>query len=165
MANEAAHANPGGETSPRHDTTHFEHTDINCRGTFLTGVAVLVGLWVFTGLLYFYFAFLSHYRAEMSRPPLAIEEHGTRLPPEPRLQQSPPRDYQAYLKSEEGKLDHYFWVDKAKGQVAIPIGRAMQILAQKGIPPQKAPPGLVLGNPQEGSRETGFEGKVEPEPK
>lgn len=164
MANETLTGNPAHEER-HHDTTHFEHTDINYRGTFLVGAGVLVGLWIFTALLYFYFAFLSHYRAENTRPPLPIEQQGSVLPPEPRLQASPPKDFQAYLKSQEGQLDHYFWIDKAKGRVAIPIGLAIELVARKGIPPQKAPAGLILSQPQEGSRETGFEGKVEPEPK
>jgi hypothetical protein len=148
-----------------HDEVHFEHTDINRRGTFLTGVAVLAGLWMVAGLLYFYFAFLGQYRGEMSRPPLPVEEHAAPLPPQPRLQESPPNDYQAFLKAEQGQLDHYFWIDKARGRVAIPIEHAMEIVAKKGIPPQKAPPNLKLSEPQAGTRETGFEGKVEPEPR
>jgi hypothetical protein len=166
MANRETIIRMGEGRSPvPHDEVHFEHTDIDRRGTFVTGVAVLVGLWVVAGLLYFYFAFLGHYRAETSQPPLPVEEHATPLPPQPRLQESPPKDYQAFLKAEEGQLDHYFWIDRARGQVAIPIKRAMEIVAKKGIPPQKAPPNLKLSQPQAGTRETGFEGKVEPEPR
>jgi hypothetical protein len=56
-------------------------------------------------------------------------------------------------------------VDKQKGIVALPIDRAIQIVAQRGIPPQKAPANLQLSQPQAGTRLTGFEGKVEPEPR
>jgi hypothetical protein len=31
-------------------------------------------------------------------------------------------------------LDHYTWVDQSKGTIRIPIGQAMQILAQRGLP-------------------------------
>ena len=31
-------------------------------------------------------------------------------------------------------LDNYTWVDQSKGTVRIPIGRAMEIIAQKGLP-------------------------------
>jgi hypothetical protein len=31
-------------------------------------------------------------------------------------------------------LDHYSWVDAAKGKVRIPIGRAMELIAQRGLP-------------------------------
>ena len=66
---------------------------------------------------------------------------------------------------EDWELSHYFWLDKAKGKVAIPIDRAMDILAARGIPPQKQPPGLELSQPEAGTRQTGFEGKVAPEPR
>lgn len=35
-------------------------------------------------------------------------------------------------------LDHYTWVDRAKGTVRIPIERAMELIAQRGLP--VAPP-------------------------
>jgi hypothetical protein len=31
-------------------------------------------------------------------------------------------------------LDHYSWIDRGKGTVRIPIERAMEIIAQKGLP-------------------------------
>ena len=31
-------------------------------------------------------------------------------------------------------LDHYSWVDQQQGVVRIPIGQAMQIIAQRGLP-------------------------------
>ena len=31
-------------------------------------------------------------------------------------------------------LDNYTWIDRSKGTVRIPIGRAMEIVAQKGLP-------------------------------
>jgi hypothetical protein len=31
-------------------------------------------------------------------------------------------------------LDHYTWVDQQKGTMRIPIGQAMQLIAQRGLP-------------------------------
>jgi hypothetical protein len=56
-------------------------------------------------------------------------------------------------------------VDHARGVVSLPIERAIQIIARRGIPPQPAPPGMTYFDPRAGTRQTGFEGKVEPEPK
>jgi hypothetical protein len=81
------------------------------------------------------------------------------------LQESPRLDLKAMRAREDWELNHYSWVDKANGKVAIPIERAMQLLVQRGIPPQKTPPNVALSVPQAGTRETGFEGKVEPEPR
>jgi hypothetical protein len=49
--------------------------------------------------------------------------------------------------------------------VTIPIERAMDLLVQRGIPPQKAPPPNMFYQPRAGTRLTGLEGKVEPEPR
>ncbi len=148
-----------------HDDVHFERTDISIRAVFLTGVAVLVGTIISILLVHPYFALLARQHATSSPPPLPIEAHGNPLPPQPRLQASPPKDYQAYIARENWELTHYHWVNKAQGVVAIPIGEAMKLVAQRGIPPQKQPPNLQLSEPQAGTRETGFEGKVEPEPR
>ncbi len=150
---------------PEHEETHFEHSDLNARWTFITGVSVIVGLWVISGIVYLCFTLFAHHRAEVSPPPLPIEAHGNPLPPEPRLQESPRQDLKAMRTSEDWNLTHYSWIDKNKGTVAIPIERAIEIVAQRGIPPQKAPPNLILSQPQAGTRQTGFQEKVEPEPR
>jgi hypothetical protein len=54
--------------------------------------------------------------------------------PEPRLQLSPPADMEAFRAREEGELTTYGWVNKTSGIVRIPIQRAMEILAQRGLP-------------------------------
>ncbi len=149
----------------RHQEIDFEHSELNARGAFLTGLGVIVGVWIIIGLLFFFFSFLRHYKAEASLPPLPIAEHGNPLPPEPRLQSSPPQDLKALRARENWEMNHYYWIDKDKGKVAIPIEQAMQIVAQRGIPPQNTPPNATLTPPQAGSRTTGFEGKVEPEPR
>jgi hypothetical protein len=150
---------------PRHEDVRFESSDWTPRVTVSIIVGVLVGMWIITGLVYFYFAYLARERAETSPPPLPIEAHGNPMPPEPRIQQSPREDLKAMRAREDWQLTHYSWVDKQKGVVAIPIERAMAIVAQRGIPPQKQPPNLALSQPQAGTRLTGFEGKVEPEPR
>ncbi|MFZ0593228.1 MAG: hypothetical protein WAM39_22410 [Bryobacteraceae bacterium] len=153
------------EREPRNDDIRFEHTDIDIRHTFITGISALIGIWVVIVLIYFLFSYLAHERAISSPPPLPIAARGNPLPPEPRLQPSPHKDLDALRARDNWELSHYYWVDKAKGTVAIPIERAMDILAARGIPPQKQPPKLVLSQPEAGTRQTGFEGKVAPEPR
>ncbi len=149
----------------QHHDVEFEHSELNARGTFLTGVGVIVGLWIISGLIFLCFSFLRHHRAEVSSPPLPIAEHGNPLPPEPRLQNSPPQDLKALRAREDWEMNHYYWINKDKGEVAIPIEQAMQIIAKHGIPPQNTPPNATLTPPQAGTRTTGFEGEVEPEPR
>jgi hypothetical protein len=150
---------------PRNQEVHFERSDWSTGVSLGIIVGTLIGMWIITALVYLWFAYLAHNRAVTSPPPLPIEAHGNPLPPEPRLQQSPREDLKSMRMREDWTLTHYTWVDKQKGVVAIPIDQAIQIIAQRGIPPQKAPAGLALSQPQAGTRLTGFEGKVEPEPR
>jgi hypothetical protein len=57
-----------------------------------------------------------------------------RWPPPPRLQTSPTSDLQRLLEAENAKLNSYGWIDKSAGVVRIPIDRAMDLLAQRGLP-------------------------------
>ena len=153
------------EEKPRHEDVRFERTDISGRNVFLTGAGVLVGVWVLSAILYLYFALLDRHYARVSPPALPVSNTAAALPPQPRLQQSPARDLKALRAAEDWELNHYHWINQAKGEVAIPIREAMKLTAQRGIPPGKQPPNATLTPPQEGTRLTGFEGKVEPEPR
>ncbi|HVW09399.1 MAG TPA: hypothetical protein VHC90_12495 [Bryobacteraceae bacterium] len=154
-----------GPTEPIDASVRFEHSDINAFAVVLTGACVLGGSLILIALLYFYFTALANHRASVSAAPLALEAHGIPLPPEPRLQRSPAGDLAEKRASENALLDHYWWVDRPKGIVGMPIDRAIQILTQRGIPPQKAPADLKLFPPQTGDRGVGFEDTVAPEPR
>ena len=54
-------------------------------------------------------------------------------PPPPRLQLDPPRDLARFRADEEKRLSTYYWVDKDRGIVHIPIDRAMRLLVERGI--------------------------------
>jgi len=56
------------------------------------------------------------------------------LPPPPRLQTYPFDDIRAFRKEEAKILNHYAWVDQNAGVVRIPIERAIDVLAEKGLP-------------------------------
>src|SRR5947209_905772 len=148
---------------PEHAQIRFEHADVSSRPTLLTGFGVLVGVWIATGLLYFYYAGLAHHRERVSPPVLPIEAHGSVIPPAPRLQRSPGEDMKEMNRYEDWELSHYHWLDESRGVVAIPIGTAIDVLAARGIPPATGAPNPSNTAPQEGARETGFRGKVEPE--
>jgi hypothetical protein len=55
-------------------------------------------------------------------------------PPGPRLQTDTQGDLQKFRADEERRLDTYYWVDKQKGLVHIPIEQAMKKLAASGAP-------------------------------
>ena len=56
------------------------------------------------------------------------------LPPQPRLQSSPPADLKTLRAHEDELLGSYGWVNRQAGTVRIPIGRAMELIARGGLP-------------------------------
>jgi hypothetical protein len=70
------------------------------------------------------------------------------LPPRPRLQTYPFDDIKELHKEESKILDHYAWVDQNAGVVRIPIERAIDVVAEKGLPyrqPGQAGPAGLSG--------------------
>ncbi|HEY1259003.1 MAG TPA: hypothetical protein VGF34_07110 [Stellaceae bacterium] len=57
----------------------------------------------------------------------------TAEPPAPRLQLDPAKDLARFRADEERRLDTYYWIDKKKGIVHIPIAEAMKEVAAKGL--------------------------------
>lgn len=60
--------------------------------------------------------------------------------PQPRLQESPPVDTVGILRQERARVSSYGWVDQKAGVARIPVDRAMDILAEKGLPKVAAQP-------------------------
>jgi hypothetical protein len=97
---------------------------------FGIGLAVLlvVALWAMRGLFNFF-------RVEQTLGPPPSPFADTRpLPPPPRLQVAPARDWHELHVSEGQILNSYSWADRQAGVVRIPISRAMGLLAQRGLP-------------------------------
>ena len=74
-------------------------------------------------------------RADIPPSPLA----GTvpDLPPEPRLQVTPAVDLQKFHAEEDAVLENYEWIDAKSGIVRIPIERAMELTAERGLPARR----------------------------
>ena len=54
--------------------------------------------------------------------------------PQPRLETDERTEINDFRLQEEQKLDSYGWVDQNAGIVRIPIDRAMELIAQRGLP-------------------------------
>jgi hypothetical protein len=118
-------------------TVHHEQTDVNIRWIFvfaagLAIVAVMINLAVLG--LYKYFD------GREARGPAehALASGEPRLPPEPRLQTAPRQDLANFRAREDEILNGYHWVDKQAGVVRIPIGEAMKLTVQRGLPVRQA---------------------------
>jgi len=97
----------------------------------LASVLVLLVLWGMFG----YFR-----RKSAERGPLPSPRMYTSLPnvPQPQLQSDPVADYNEYRLSAGEALNSYGWVDQKAGTVRIPIDRAIDLVAERGLP-WKAP--------------------------
>ena len=60
--------------------------------------------------------------------------------PEPRLQPDEYRDYAVFRKRVDEQLNSYSWIDKNAGSVRIPVSRAMDLIAERGLPAAKGAP-------------------------
>jgi hypothetical protein len=74
---------------------------------------------------------LNHARVDVPLSPLANPEQ---IPPAPHLQVAPGQDVKELRAREDDVLKGYRWVNKDLGVVSIPVERAIQLLAQRGLP-------------------------------
>lgn len=104
-----------------------ESQEPDVRGLMVAGVilaaAIALAIGIGLGLMALFGGF---------ERPLARAEHNPM--PEPHLQPHPLADRQRYDAQQSATLSGYQWVDRSAGIVRIPIGRALQILAQRGGP-------------------------------
>lgn len=145
-------------------TTYSSHDELDTKLVWKIGMAVLLGIWVIVALMSLLFNFFKYDRTG-GRAPAKVLAYVPPLPPQPRNVNEPYQYLDKFVKREAGEMDSYDWVDRNKGIVSIPIGRAMQLVAERGIPPSPPPanPNKYYP-PTAASLRTGFEGKVEPEP-
>lgn len=119
---------------------HHETSDINiwAVGKFAIVLAFLCVLSM--GLLFGLFKyFQSITGGPMPKSELNVDAR--RLPPEPRLQQAPVTDLKEMRAAEDKILNSYGWIDQQHGIVRVPIDRAIDMLAQRGLPsrPENGP--------------------------
>jgi hypothetical protein len=118
-----------------HETSDIVAGPIAYAGLGL-GVVILITIFAMWGT----FHLLAAREAAKSPPanPLAAKL-GPQLPPQPRLQAMPVRDLRQLRAAEDAQLSTYGWVDEKAGVVRIPIERAIEALAERGLP--KTPKG------------------------
>jgi hypothetical protein len=115
--------------------THHETSDVNIRaiigfgaGLFLAAVVIHFLVW----LLFEYFA-TRETQFAVRQFPLAAEQQN-RLPPAPQLQINPRQDLADLRRRDDALLNAYGWVDRNAGIVRIPIGEAMKLAVERGLP-------------------------------
>lgn len=101
--------------------------------------------WPFTALVVGVVAFLAvsigglwgvFVRDVPNRTPLPAQQ-----PPGPRLLSNPPAELSRVLAAQRARLTGYRWTDRSQGLIAIPIDRAMAIVAARGADAYAPVPG------------------------
>jgi hypothetical protein len=115
------------------DVQH-ETSDVNIRAILGFGLGLIVaGIFIHFGV-WLLFMFFASREARVPREfPLAAGQEN-RLAPEPRLQTNPRQDLRNMRKEEDDILGSYGWVDRNDGVVRIPIGEAMKLVVERGLP-------------------------------
>jgi hypothetical protein len=104
-------------------------------------VIFLVGLGLFLALamvaMSWLFEFFEPSPERAGKIPAGLTD-SAQIPPEPRLQANPSLDLERLRAREENLLERYEWVDKTTGVMRIPLKRAMEIIAESGLPSRAA---------------------------
>lgn len=125
-------------------TLGFEREDLSPRII----IAFLIGLAIFGLFLYFamlgVLAVADHYteQHQTAKSPMVPMSPETRSVtpsdvekfPEPRLETYEPTEIFGFRTEEEKQLHSYGWVDQKTGAMHIPIERAMDLIAERGLP-------------------------------
>jgi hypothetical protein len=110
-----------------------ETRDVNARGLmwFAFGL-VVVAVVLHLGLAGLYRLFKHKHPSPEAAS--RIELQPEMVAPQPRLQTNPVMGMEQFRAAEEAKLNGYAWIDRKSGIVRIPIDRAMDLLAERGLP-------------------------------
>src|SRR3984893_2930929 len=133
------------ETKHDHAEERYEHQDLSAQGIYAFLVSLIVGgIVVYLAIWGFYNFMEARQRAHQPPPnPLVKQvETDTRIVspeeiqqfPEPRLETNERVEIKDFRLKEEQTLNSYGWVDQKAGVVRIPVERAMELLAQRGLP-------------------------------
>jgi len=110
-----------------------ETTDINVWAVGKFGIALAAVMIVSLFLL---FGLMKYFQSQEATEVVKTVDPA-KVFPQPQLQQTPIPDLKTFHADEDKVLNTYGWVDPQKGIVRIPIDRAIDVLAQRGLPARK----------------------------
>lgn len=129
-----------------------EDVDVNVVAITKFGIAFFLVLIVMIFAVWGVFSYLKAREAAAEIPAAPYPQPEVhRLPPEPRLETTPRLDLGEVRAAEDKILNTYGWADQSKGLVRIPVDRAIDILAQKGLPSRKENGPITKSDPRLGT--------------
>ena len=132
---------PSGPSASRPDPTlGHEERDVAVRPIALTILgltAVVIAVFVFIQILLNVLAGIQSHRSAAPSPLAGV--YGLKEPPAPRLQTNPVADLRELRARDQALLSGYAWVDRDAGVVRLPIERAIDVLAARGLPARTPP--------------------------
>ncbi len=123
----------GSSEKSEKDPGGHESRDANLRNVVLSGAGLFGVIGIGLLLSWGVYALTRALAVRPGATPMTFTTVDV-LPPKPRLQQDPHADLVKLRAAEDSVLLTYGWVNKDSGLVRIPITRAMQLLAEKGLP-------------------------------
>jgi hypothetical protein len=142
---------------PQLDHNDFEKEDLSPVGVFyfMAGLAV-VGIVLYFVVMGMY-RFLDNYErkhAAVASPMMtpkadtrAVTKEDIQAFPQPRLEEQERTQLTDFIQVQDQKLLTYDWIDKQSGSVRIPITRAMDLIAERGLPVRSETSTVMAGQP------------------
>ncbi|HJW14214.1 MAG TPA: hypothetical protein VJ776_05940 [Thermoanaerobaculia bacterium] len=132
------------QTTERPGDPVARNRDVNTRGVLLAGLWLGVAAVVISAAMWGLMRWLDRSLRAAERPLApSVAASLKRTPPEPRLEPQPLLPRQRLRAEEDTVLKSYAWVDRPGGIVRIPIDRAMELIAERGLPPSKPMPAVA----------------------
>jgi hypothetical protein len=110
------------------DEAGFDYERSDIRGRDIAWLAAGLALFVVITPLLMPFVFPQSTQHRTPSAPPALNADA------PQLEITPRDDLQRFQRSEAQFEQSYGWTDRSKGEVRIPISRAIQLLVERGLP-------------------------------
>jgi len=122
---------------PEQSETGHETSDASPLGVALAAGGLAVAILIILAALAGLFGHFRENRPSADVPSRIATPHP--IAPEPRLQVYPTAEFDQFRAAEEKKLNSYGWIDKGQNIIRIPVTRAMDLIAQRGLPVRSGP--------------------------
>jgi len=156
-----AHGRPVVTPPLNHELSDADPSPVLKFLAFLVVITVVIA-----GFVVFFYNYLERREAaeKTARYPMSLVGGERPVPPPPRLQNYPFQDIKQLRQNDRPLLETYEWIDKGAGTVRIPVNRAMDLLAERGLPyrkpgqPSATPPAAAPGTKPSGTPAPGATG-------